>query len=259
MMPISRAKLRRSSVTTSHLISSRLSFVTLSASQHRAIPSSSPTLWTHFSTDFSFCPPSSRRTSQRPSFSCDRGMTLLPSLPWMGCSMQLNVSLAGVKHQFCWKAVTSLRLWWTYSPGWRSIPTCRSWSRTCSRKTWRFFLLVSQVPKCRTSSSTCWSRRDLIRRSSFVLVSTRLARMALVAPWAPQSPVAWHKVTRVGRPLHTQNRQGLTLADIVKDAVTAASLYTHLGILAAQRIGNGYGPLNHLHSVGRTLIPRFVP
>lgn len=44
----------------------------------------------------------------------------------------------------------------------------------------------------------------------------------------------------------------------VKDAVAQASLYTYLGILTARPIGQGFGPLNHLHSVDHIAIPRSV-
>jgi hydroxymethylpyrimidine/phosphomethylpyrimidine kinase len=43
---------------------------------------------------------------------------------------------------------------------------------------------------------------------------------------------------------------------LVKDAIADASLYTHLGILTAQPIGKGHGPLNHLHSINLVNIPQ---
>ncbi|KAF5349597.1 hypothetical protein D9756_008928 [Leucocoprinus leucothites] len=45
--------------------------------------------------------------------------------------------------------------------------------------------------------------------------------------------------------------QGNPLAE----AVESATWYTHLGIEIAEPIGQGHGPLNHLHSTTRTLIP----
>ncbi|RXW25738.1 hypothetical protein EST38_g25 [Candolleomyces aberdarensis] len=41
---------------------------------------------------------------------------------------------------------------------------------------------------------------------------------------------------------------GLAQGIPLKDAIANASLYTHIGILTAQPIGRGHGPLNHLHS-----------
>ncbi|KAG2013205.1 thiamine biosynthesis protein [Coprinopsis cinerea AmutBmut pab1-1] len=49
--------------------------------------------------------------------------------------------------------------------------------------------------------------------------------------------------------------QGLSL----KDAVAQGALYTHFGIATAQPIGKGYGPLNHLHCVNRTVISSPTP
>ncbi|KAF4614645.1 hypothetical protein D9613_003401 [Agrocybe pediades] len=43
-------------------------------------------------------------------------------------------------------------------------------------------------------------------------------------------------------------------AKSLEDAVASAAMYTHLGILAATAIGQGYGPLNHLHSIQPSLI-----
>lgn len=43
---------------------------------------------------------------------------------------------------------------------------------------------------------------------------------------------------------------------LVRDAVGKAVVYTHLGIECAIPIGHGHGPLNHLHSISRTTVPR---
>ncbi|CAK5263697.1 unnamed protein product, partial [Mycena citricolor] len=41
----------------------------------------------------------------------------------------------------------------------------------------------------------------------------------------------------------------------VHEAVSRATAFTHLGIATASAIGTGYGPLNHLHSIQRLIIP----
>ncbi|KAF5333616.1 hypothetical protein D9611_002764 [Ephemerocybe angulata] len=48
----------------------------------------------------------------------------------------------------------------------------------------------------------------------------------------------------------------LAQGNSLRDAVASASMYTHLGILTAQSIGKGNGPLNHLHSVEKSTVPR---
>ncbi|KAF8162743.1 thiamine biosynthesis protein [Crassisporium funariophilum] len=45
----------------------------------------------------------------------------------------------------------------------------------------------------------------------------------------------------------------------IEAAVAKAVTYTHLGIEAAHPIGNGHGPLNHLHSMSPLAIPRRTP
>ncbi|KAF9453737.1 thiamine biosynthesis protein [Macrolepiota fuliginosa MF-IS2] len=40
------------------------------------------------------------------------------------------------------------------------------------------------------------------------------------------------------------------------DAIDSATVYTHLGIETAEPIGQGHGPLNHLHSISKVLIPK---
>ncbi|KAF5386648.1 hypothetical protein D9615_002033 [Tricholomella constricta] len=45
----------------------------------------------------------------------------------------------------------------------------------------------------------------------------------------------------------------------LKEAVKNGVAYTHLGILTAQRIGKGHGPLNHLHALMPKLIPQATP
>ncbi|KAJ7063713.1 Phosphomethylpyrimidine kinase-domain-containing protein [Mycena amicta] len=45
----------------------------------------------------------------------------------------------------------------------------------------------------------------------------------------------------------------------VFDAVVSATAYTHLGIVTATKIGRGYGPLNHLHSLAHRGIPLRTP
>jgi len=45
---------------------------------------------------------------------------------------------------------------------------------------------------------------------------------------------------------------------LVIDAVDSATWYTHMGIETAEEIGSGHGPLNHLHSTTKILIPRSV-
>ncbi|RDB19193.1 putative hydroxymethylpyrimidine/phosphomethylpyrimidine kinase 2 [Hypsizygus marmoreus] len=48
----------------------------------------------------------------------------------------------------------------------------------------------------------------------------------------------------------------LALGAELKEAVTKAVAYTHLGIQTAQVIGHGHGPLNHFHSLMHYSIPR---
>ncbi|KAJ7084858.1 Phosphomethylpyrimidine kinase-domain-containing protein [Mycena belliarum] len=45
----------------------------------------------------------------------------------------------------------------------------------------------------------------------------------------------------------------------VLESVISATAYTHLGIETASKIGAGYGPLNHLHSVSQKSIPARTP
>jgi hydroxymethylpyrimidine/phosphomethylpyrimidine kinase len=43
----------------------------------------------------------------------------------------------------------------------------------------------------------------------------------------------------------------------VIDAVESATAYTYRGIETAEPIGKGHGPLNHLHSMSKILIPGY--
>ncbi|KAJ7147755.1 hypothetical protein C8R46DRAFT_1231648 [Mycena filopes] len=45
----------------------------------------------------------------------------------------------------------------------------------------------------------------------------------------------------------------------VLEAALSATAYTHLGILTAEPLGQGHGPLNHLHSVSQRSIPPATP
>ena len=45
---------------------------------------------------------------------------------------------------------------------------------------------------------------------------------------------------------------------LVIDAVDSATWYTYMGIGTTENIGSGHGPLNHLHSTTKVLIPRSV-
>lgn len=48
----------------------------------------------------------------------------------------------------------------------------------------------------------------------------------------------------------------LTQGSTLIDAVDSATWYTHMGIGTAEKIGRGHGPLNHLHSTTKILIPK---
>jgi hypothetical protein len=43
----------------------------------------------------------------------------------------------------------------------------------------------------------------------------------------------------------------------VFDATKFATEFTHLAIETAPSIGKGNGPLNHLHSIGQMIVPRY--
>lgn len=45
-----------------------------------------------------------------------------------------------------------------------------------------------------------------------------------------------------------------SLFSAVQEAVTQATVFTHIGIETAPFIGKGFGPLNHLHSVSRLVV-----
>ncbi|KAL4255590.1 hypothetical protein AB1N83_012513 [Pleurotus pulmonarius] len=45
----------------------------------------------------------------------------------------------------------------------------------------------------------------------------------------------------------------------LKSAVRLGVMFTHLGITTAPKIGQGHGPLNHLHSISRSTIPGRTP
>ena len=45
----------------------------------------------------------------------------------------------------------------------------------------------------------------------------------------------------------------------VTEATRQATIYTHVGIETAFPIGNGHGPLNHMHSLLPRVIPPCVP
>lgn len=63
----------------------------------------------------------------------------------------------------------------------------------------------------------------------------------------------------VGREIPCEHRyvirHNLLTTNVVDDATAQATSYTHLGIETAASIGHGFGPLNHLHSITKSLVP----
>ncbi|TFK25995.1 thiamine biosynthesis protein [Coprinopsis marcescibilis] len=52
---------------------------------------------------------------------------------------------------------------------------------------------------------------------------------------------------------------GIAQGFSLKDAVAEGIQYTYFGIITAEPIGSGYGPLNHLHSITPTVISKRTP
>ncbi|KAM5542813.1 hypothetical protein V8D89_003774 [Ganoderma adspersum] len=51
----------------------------------------------------------------------------------------------------------------------------------------------------------------------------------------------------------------LAKGESIHEAVRQATIYTHIGIETAFPVGSGFGPLNHMHGLTRSLVPRPTP
>ncbi|THV06917.1 hypothetical protein K435DRAFT_825731 [Dendrothele bispora CBS 962.96] len=51
----------------------------------------------------------------------------------------------------------------------------------------------------------------------------------------------------------------MAMGKTLVDAVRSATIYTHIGIGTASKIGHGHGPLNHLHALYQASVPQRTP